>query len=229
MSTTPAQIIEGAYRRSKLAAPGKLATESTEGLATVHASLRAMFMIAARINPMYFGRVDAVVVAGGGWPRPADAESVFYMQHAGADVVVVPLWDRQAARSEKAVYRLAGTYYSAGNDGDPVDGVLHIWHSRHPAIGTLTDPLDEGWPEAHNDLLELETAIYLAVKDGRAEEIGGLINQRDRALRLFLAHLEHETTNEVRRFSRRFAPDVTVIPLESLLAGGTTLQLARSA
>lgn len=226
MATTPAQIIEGAYRRSKLAGDGLLIEETTEGLATVNASVRSMFMIAARINPEYFGATAAVPFSAGGWPRPDTAESVFYMEHEGERVVVVPLVDRQAARAEKAVYRLARKYMPAGNDGDPEGGVLNVWHARLPvASDAVTTPIDEDWPEPHNDLLELETAIYLAVKDGRAEEVGGLVDQRDRALRLFLAHLEHETTNEVRRFSRRYAPDVSVVPMESLLAGGTNVRM----
>lgn len=226
MATTPAQIIEGAYRRSKLSSAGSLVDEATEGLAHVNASVRAMFMLAARINPTYFGDKKDVPFAGSGWARPSNAESVFYMQHAGAEVVVVPLWDRQAARSEKAVYRLARSYFSAGNADDPAAGVLTTWFSRHPVpSANVSAAIDALWPEPHNDLLELETAIYFAIKDGRAEEVPGLVNQRDRALRLFLAHLEHETTNEVRRFSRRYAPDVSVIPIESLLAGGTNVQV----
>jgi hypothetical protein len=123
-----------------------------------------------------------------------------------------------------------GTYFGAGNPGDPAAGNLTIWHSRLPAAAAnVNASLDVLWPESHNTLLEMETAIYLAIKDGRGEEVPGLVGQRDQVLRLYLAHLEHETAGEVRRMSRRYAADVSVVPIGSMLAGGTNVQMGAGA
>lgn len=224
--STAAQIYELGYAKSRKNQP-VITDADSDALAFVNRTVRAMFAVAARVNPTYFGAFDDVPFASGGWARPAGAESIFFLEHAGDEVAVVPHWDREAETSMKAVYRLGGVFLSAGNAGDPTSGDLRFYYADTAAdAATLATQIDSRWPGQYDELLALEVAIYLAIKDGRAEEIPGLIQQRDFWLRLFIAHLEHETVIERRRYGlvpRTLANNV--LPLGSLLAGGTTVQL----
>ena len=72
--------------------------------------------------------------------------------------------------------------------------------------------LDEDWDEAYNDLLILEVAIYLAMKDGRSEEVQMLKAERNTWAQLFGQFLQHSTANLQRRFGH-----VKIINVETLL------------
>ena len=228
MPTTVATILERAYAKSMKNAPDRLLADATEGVNIVNVSLRALFCIGARVNVFFFATEEEIAFGSGGWGRPAAAESVFHMEHEGEPVITVPFDDRAAEPTRKAVYRFGQVYRSAGNPGDPTSGTLTFYYSRHPAAaGAPADSLDAMWPTAFDPLLEHEVAIHVALKDGgREEEVAILRDGRDRWLRLFLAHLEHETINEYRRFGTvRYAPSDSVVPLASLLAGGTSVTL----
>jgi hypothetical protein len=224
--STAAQIYELGYAKSRKNQP-TITDEASDGLAFVNRTVRAMFAVAARVNPLYFGKYTDVAFASGGWARPAAAESIFFLEHAGDEVAVVPMWDKAAETSMKAVYRLGAAFTPAGNVNDPTSGSLRFYYADSSVDAALiTDPIDARWPTRFDELLALEVAIYLAVRDGREEERPGLVDQRDFWLRLFIAHLEHETVNERRRFNLRpRALATSVLPLGSLLAGGTTVQL----
>lgn len=217
---TPQQIILGAYGRSKLNNPGKIATESTELLGRVNQALTRCFRFAARINPEFFGKEDAVAFAASGWARPADAELVFWIEKDGAQVIVVPRWDRKADTGRPAVYRMGQQYKSAGNPSDPTAGSLTFCYARRPAAaGSLGATLDSAWPDAFAPLLELELAMFLALKDGRGDEMAVLKVDRDAHAQEFMTFLEHETVGEVRRFERT----LHLPPAGAALIGGASL------
>jgi hypothetical protein len=238
VTTTPEELMEAAYAKSMKNSPGQIASESTELLQVVIRTLRKFYSIAARVNPLYFA--DQTVVAAPGaaqpWPRPEGAESVFYItDSSGDEVVVVPFDDRTAESGKAAVYRVGKNYYSAGNanDPDPATDALTFWLSPRP-----TDPADfqsaisADWEEAYNELIVLELAAYLAKKDagttGRDVELTHLAEERDEWLRLFIMFLEHETANEVRRFGHVKRINIqTLVPLNDLLIGGTTVKIDR--
>jgi uridine phosphorylase len=82
------------------------------------------------------------------------------------------------------------------------------------------------WPDAYHALLDVETAIHLAIKDKRLDEVPVLAGQRDILLRMFVAFLEHSTVGELREYGQieSFSTG-TLVPLASLLAGPTSVEV----
>jgi hypothetical protein len=223
VTTTVQDILTGAYGRSTKNVPNLLANEATELLKMVTRALRGLYAYAARVNPTFFAESAAVPFASGGWPRPQTAESIFRLELASLqEVVVVPFDDRLAEPAEPAVYEVGQKFFPATLSApNPQSGNIIFWYSRTPAVPAgLGSTLDAQWTEQFNDLLMLEVAIYLALKDGRAAELGALQAERDNWIKLFVAFLEHATANERGRFSqvRRFTTK-TLVPIRSLLAG----------
>ncbi len=237
VTTTPRMILEGAYAKSTKNKPGTIATESTELLQVVIRSMRGLYAVAARVNPTFFAEEATVAAVSGAWPRPELAESIFRIERtttttggtgsAGDEVVVVPFDDRKAESGIGAVYRIGQNFKSAGNAPDPTGGDLKFFYSKRPTDpANLDATLDALWTEQFNELLILEVAIYLALKDARADEVVALRSDRDTWVRLFVAFLEHSEVNERRRHGhvRRFNTN-TLVPITSLLAGGSDLKL----
>lgn len=227
VTTTGQDILNMAIGRSRKNTPSKLATDATELLQLVIRSMRGLYAFAARINPTFFAESASVAFAGAGWAMPETAQSVWRIENpTGTEVVVVPVDDRAAEPSKPAVYRYGKTYRTAGNALDPVAGNLTFFYARRPTSPANLSPatLDAQWVEDFNELLGLEVAIYLALKDGRANELGPLTGDRDKWALLFANFLEHETTNEVRRFGHitRFNTP-SLVPVMSLLAGPAKL------
>lgn len=229
VTTTVQQIITGALTRSSKNSPGVIANNTSELVEVVRRSLTGLFTYAARVNPTYFADTQAVTLSGGVWVRPETAESIFRIEQSDStEVVVVPFDDRKAELGMPAVYRFGQKFRSAGNPLDPTTGDLTFFFSKRPAVVTaLSDVIDPLWNESYNDLLISEVAIYLALKDGRADEIADLRADRDKWAMLFTAFLEHETVGERRRFGlvNRYAT-ASIVPLNSLLAGGAASQAA---
>jgi hypothetical protein len=234
VTTTPEDLIEAAYAKSLKNNPGQIATESTELLQLVIRMLRKFYAISARVNPTYFASSSQVAAPGSGlpWARPEGAESIFRIENpSAAEVVVVPFDDRTAEEGKPAVYRMGKNFYEAGNtpDPDPASDALTFWYTKRPTDpANLTATIDATWEEQFNELVILEIAAYLSNKDGRAEELGQLAAERDDWLRMFIMFLEHETANERRRFGhlRRFNT-MSLVPLNDLLVGGTTVKIDR--
>lgn len=234
VTTTPKALMESAYAYSMKNNPGQIATESTELLQLVIRTIRKFYSIAARVNPIYFAE-SAVVTAPGGvapWVRPEGAESIFRLETSGgAEIVLVPHFDREAESGLAAVYQMGKSFYEAGNanDPDPTTDSIRFWYSRRPDDpATITSTIDSQWEEAHNALLILEIAAYLALKDKRTEEVQFLAAQRDEALRLFIMYLEHETVGVRNRWGHiRTFNTQSLVPLNDLLIGGTTVKLDR--
>jgi hypothetical protein len=215
VTTTVQDILDAAYSRSTQNNPGTIATESTELLSVVQRALDGTYAMAARINPTFFAAESQVAAPGAGlpWARPELAEAIFRIENAGVEVVVVPYDDRTAEAGLPAVYEWGQGFYEAGNAGDPDDtaDALDFFYATRPATLTLlTSTLDSMWREQFNELLVLEVAIYLAVKDGaaqsRATELTALVAERLRWANRFCSHLEHATPIQRRRFGhvRRF-------------------------
>lgn len=202
VSTTVTDIIVAALAKSTKNRVNAIATSATELTAAAYRAICGAFSLAAGIDPSFFGKSASVAAAGGAWPYPEDAESIFRIETvAGAEVALVPQDDKGAERVRPAVFRVGRSFYSAGNAGDPAGVNLTFWYSKRPALLTLvTDVLDSMWLEAYNELLVLDLAIYLAVKDGRDDEAQLLGAERAKWIELFSAHIMHATVNEVRRF-----------------------------
>lgn len=227
--TTPQDILNGAYAKSLKNRPGAIASESSELLQLVIRATRGLYAAAARINPTFFAESAVVAFAAGGWARPQNAEAVFRIENpTPAEVVVVPFEDRRAEPGLPAVYSFGQLYRPASAGApDPQAGNLTFFYAKRPTDpATLATALDALWTEQFNELLILEVAIYLAIKDGRDSEVVNYKVDRDRWANLFFAFLEHETLNERRRFGQvaRFNTK-SMMPVWSLLAGGSAAQV----
>ena len=235
VTTTPRNIIDAAYAKSMKNKPGTIATESTELLQLVIRSLRGLYSVAARVNPTFFAEDNDITLATGAWARPETAESIYRIErvsgttggtgNAGDEVAVVPFDDKKAEEGMNAVYEFGQEFKTAGNALDPTGGDLKFYYAKRPTDpASLTATLDALWQESYNELLILETAIYLAMKDTRGDEIGNLKGERDVWAGLFIAFLEHCTANERRRFGHLHTiVTKRLIPLNALFAGGANL------
>lgn len=228
MPTTAKQILLAAYPKSMKNKPGAIAAESTELLGVVTRALQAVFTAAARVNPYFFASSREVDFAAPGWRRPTDAESIYRIELPnGTEVLPVDPEDRTMEAGMPCVYELGQVFRPAGNPLDPAAGKLVFSFSKAADVpANLDAALDPMWVERHNELLNLEVAIYLAMKDGRGEEIPALVQQRDARLRLFFAFLEHATANVRKRYNHfNRINTASMIPLHSLFAGGTSVEL----
>lgn len=235
VTTTPREIINAAYAKSMKNKPGTIATESTELLQLVIRALRGLYAVAARVNPTFFAEDADVTLGSGAWDRPLTAESIYRIErvsgttggtgNAGDEVVVVPFDDKTAEEGMNAVYEFGQKFFTAGNSLDPTGGDLKFYYSMRPADpANLAATLDPLWQESYNELLILETAIYLAMKDTRGEEVKDLKGERDVWAGLFIAFLEHSTANLRARFGQehKFITK-RLVPLNALFAGGANL------
>jgi hypothetical protein len=164
--STVASLIDAAFNRSLKARPAQF-NEPVELLSIVKRSVLECFIAAAAVDPKFFGKQAAVAFASGGWAIPADSLSVFRIENGSASrVVEVPLHDRGADVAQPAVYRLGGSFYGAGNAGDPTSGNLTLFYARTPvqpaATSDSTDPaLAADWDEIH----VLALYIHMVEKD----------------------------------------------------------------
>ena len=203
MATTPREIIEAAYAKSLKNQPGAIASDA-ELLGQVIRVTRKYYAGAARINPWFFGESASVAWDGTTWPRPDTAEAVFRLEQSGVEVVVVPSDDRAAEATSPSVSRLGQAYYPAGNATDPAASPVDFFYSRRPTDpASLDATIDSSWPEQFNELLILDIAVYLAVKDGQQEDLMNYGPQLQEWQMLYRMFLEHETSNERRRTGQR--------------------------
>ncbi len=226
MPTTYEDIIINAHGYSSKNRADKIATASGELLALVHRAVRGLYMAAARINPEYWGAVEDVAYNGGvsGWVRPTNALSVFHITEGigGQLVQVVPLTDLTAETAAPSVYLLGRVYRVAASDAGPsTSATLAMYYTRLPAVPTaITDEIDEMWEQSFDNFLSIESAIYLALKDGRLDEAAALQTERAKEAQLFIEFLEVATPSTVHRFGQpRRAALPSILPL---LAGGSS-------
>lgn len=233
VTTTPRSIIEAAYAKSLKNKAGTIATEGTELLQLVIRIFRSLYAGAARINPLFFSESPSVAFAGSGWARPEGAQLIYRLEAGngsgfavGTEVIVVPFDQRNAEPGKPAVYRLGQVYRPASGSAtvapiSPQAGSLTFFYSKRPTTpATLDTTVDPLWIEDFNEIPILRVARFLAMKDGRAEEVGAIESELNDWVTQFIAFLEHETVGEIRNYGHvwRFnAP--SLIPVVSLLSG----------
>lgn len=194
----PRDIITAAHGLSTKNRPGQIATDATELLRVFVRAFRGLWAFAARINPEFFGKDAAVVPAANLWTRPADAELIWLIENAaGKEVAVVPRTDKLAESGLPSITRYGQRFRPLGLAPGPLgtDTLTFFYSMIAPAPATIDTVADALWPTHFDPLLVFEVGLYLAVKDGRAEEIAGLATERDKWAELFAAFLEHETAN----------------------------------
>lgn len=228
---TVQDVLDRAFARSRRFVPEGVGMTASpaELVPAVQDSLYALFQIAARVNPAFYGasRTVAYDAVAGGWPRPGDAEAIERIERAdGEEVVVVPMDQQAAEEGFPSVYRWGRIYKPAAVTTGPNAGeALTFYFSRVPnALVDENSVIDSAFPESHRTLLELDVAIRLALKDGgltAGETLAPLVEERREALLRYVAFLEHETIEERRDYGlvRKFSTN-TLVPLHTMLAGG---------
>lgn len=232
VTTTPRDIIDAAYPRSKKNKPGLNAAESTELRLLVGRALRSIYTAAARVNRFFFADEQQVAYQAPGWARPENAESIIGIRKTtGAPVITVDPLDRNMEPDLAAVYEIGQIFRAPGNPQDPTpaDSLVFVFAKAADIPASLTATLDPTWVERFNDLLIDEVAIYLAMKDienQRQAEATMLRQDRDAKLAQFFAFLEHATPDVRKRFDHyNIINNAQMIPITSLFAGGTSVQL----
>jgi hypothetical protein len=222
MATTYNDIIIAAHGYSSKSRPDQIATRQTELLGLASRAVRGLFAAASRLNPEYWGTSAVVAHDGAGWPRPLNAQSVFLIKRTSdlKDVAIVPFDDPAAELSRPAVYFLGRKYRIAASPLGPITGDnLTIFYSRLPNVpSNLTDVIDGEWEESFDNFLAVEIAIYLALKDGRLDEVETLKPAQMNEARLFVEFMQYATPSTSYRFGQpRRANLPSIMPL---LAGG---------
>lgn len=224
MPTTYQDIIIAGHGYSTKNRPDQIATKATELLALASRAVRGIYAVASRVNPEYFGDVLSQPYVGGvsGWPRPAQAQTVFHIEVGvgGPECAVVPLNDRTAELSKPAVYHLGKVYRSAASSlGPTAADALALYYSKLPAKpAAITDAIDSTWEETFDNFLAMEVGIYLALKDGRIDEVQALLPDRAKEAQLFIDFLTFATPITSYRHGQ---PRMVALPsLMPLLAGG---------
>ena len=207
--STVTDLIVAAFGRSARNQATDLATRSTELLAVVRRSFAAYYSLAARINPEYVGATLTIPLVAGAYLRPATVEIVWKIQtQAGAVVAVIPPDDLTMEPGVPAVYRLGRAYYPAGRANDPTPPLTFYCAIRAPVLTAVTDALPLSWDEQFNDLVILDLAQYLALKDARPDELPALAAEHAAWVTLFTNFLRHETTAMRRRWGQPGTPTI---------------------
>jgi hypothetical protein len=233
VATSAETIIVAALGRSAKNRPDYLATKAGELLEHCARALASCYAVAARINPTFFAAQATVPYSPtpGGWFRPVNAESVFQVEHNLSGRCDVVPFDDASSTGRPRLYEVGQVFYSLGNTGQstgvadpPQSGNLVFLFSEAPAtLTSLGQVFGSTWPDRFNQLLVDEVAIYLALKDGRQEEIGELKANRDGWLKLFVTFLEHENAATVFRHQPRSFADPGQVKQGDLFAGGTSV------
>jgi hypothetical protein len=228
--TTPRDILLAAFGFSTKNRPADVAAKADELMAVQMRAMKGLYLFAARINPEFFADSSAINFTAGApgyWLRPAAALSIWRIEDvASTEVIVVPRSQRTADVGRPALWRLGQKYYSAGNALDPVGGALTFFYSARPVTpATVDTAFDALWPTDFDPLLVLETAMYLAIQDGRVDEAASIAASRDKWAALFATFLEVEQVNVVYQYgnSRNYnLPELIQSVLASVPGGVAT-------
>lgn len=219
VTTIGQDIYNGALAKSSKNEPGNFGT--AEIIARINRRLQGLYQVASLVNPNFFAETASVVEASSVWARPEEAQTIVRIENATpVEVAVVPYDDQQAEPSMFSVYEWGQEFLAVTNAAGTTSGNLTFWYSRRPTdIANLTPAtLDAQWREDYNELLILELAIDLSLKDGRTGEAETLKGDRNEWLQRYVAFLRNTTANERRRFGHRRR--ISINELIPLLAGG---------
>lgn len=207
MATTAKDLIEAAWGRSTANDPISLATRK-ELIGALQRKLKQVYSLAIRRNPFYFAKSSNVVGAASKYAVPTDAEAVIAIEDAtGGRVHIVPFFDKKGEQPPR-VYRLGRDYISVGEASDPgaadtltfVYGYLHADLDPEAAWDDAANTLEADWPEQFNDIMVVDLAQYLAIKDGVRGDLNALAHEEEKIMAVFEDHLDHAYQGTVARF-----------------------------
>lgn len=212
MADTAQTIIEAAYLRSTANAPGKLATdqELINHLDRVHQGYCALLAVAAperwvqSTTVAWTGTFPAPAITGA---LPTDIIDIHRIEDAnGNEITLGPVAEKARAWTLTVpfVWRSAAQLMSQQRALDPKNGdTSTVWYLAAPAtIATLSSTIDTRFPLRHEQLLILDLAIYLSLKDveeDRKDEMDRLKSERDAHYAAFerLTGVVHTATQTV--------------------------------
>lgn len=194
----PIDIITSALGYSTKNRPEWATSKETQLFDTLMRAMRGLYLVAASVNPSRFGKSAAVNYAAG-WTTPADCNSIYYIENGNGDeVIVVPVEQKQADRSRPAIYQEGVKFFGAGNTIDPSGGALTFHYAmKATKPANVNTDFSAEWNTDFDALLTVESAIYMAVQDGRADEAGAWVGSRDSWVKQFVGWLEMETVPRV--------------------------------
>lgn len=234
VTTTPRDLINAAYAKSLKNKANTIASESGELLQLAIRTIRMLYAGAARVNPYYFSESAIVAFNSPGWARPEGAQLIYRVEIgtgvtslvAGTECAIVPFESKAIEPGKPALFRFGQIFrpVSASATVAPISpqlGNLVFFYSRRPTTpASLDSTVDALWIEDFNEIPILRIARYLAIKDGRSDELPGLEAELTEAAQGFIAFLEHETANEIRSYGHvgRFNTP-SLVPVMSLITG----------
>lgn len=219
------EILTGAYAHNHSITPNKAIVDATEGLQLIIRAMNGMSLFASSINPAAISGRDEVAFDTDGWPRPEDALVVFYREDEdGVEVALVPIDNRAAELELPAVYFWGNKYYRSNDIGPEDDAPLIMFYGKKlESPANLAATIDAAWPEAFNELLQLEVAILMNIKL-RMDVTDQLRAERDRWAQMFIAWLERMDIGLRSQFSssRLLSPNAKKSAAQ-FLAGGSAI------
>lgn len=222
-------VLDDAYGLSLKTQPDDVATAHPELTGAIFRSLQALYTIAASVNPTFFGSEtnETAPGANNGWPKPADAESIFYVEDpAGDEVITVRIGEWEVEPERPKVYSLGGELHTVGGtpDPDPATDALRIFYATgpSPAPTAVSDALPGDFPESHAQILVYQVGMYIATKDigSQGEELQVIRRERDAALSRFIRRLELDLANVRSQFQQAtYAESQSIVSHRALLDG----------
>lgn len=210
--TTVQQLMEAGYLRSTANDAGKIA-DDPELIPFLNRTYQHYAALLATAAPERW-----VSVVSGTWQAgpppfytlPADVIDIHRIEDGtGNQIHLFPVREKgRAWVVAPACWREGPNLKSRAQTGDPSPGdAVTLWVLDAPAtLAAAGSSLDPRWPVRHDELLVLDVAIYLSVKDeGRpVEEYNELIAERKLARQAFYAlngivHTATETPHDPRR------------------------------
>jgi hypothetical protein len=175
--TTAQSLIESAYSRSTSNDAGKLAGDG-ELLLHLNRKYQSLYAIMAAFggdNSLastvlnFLGAPQAVAAL------PADVIDIIRLEQSnGAKAYLIPANEKDRSwHLAPSMYRQGNSIISRGLAGDPVNGTsIILYHLDAPAaLSALASSVDTRFPVRYEEILVLDLAIYLSVKDeGRSEK-----------------------------------------------------------
>lgn len=193
MPATVQQIIEAGYIRSTRNTPGVTA-QDPELIGFLNRVYAAYFLLMAKASPDRFRSELPVALAGAPAAAaiPATVRDIVYAEDAtGAEVSVVPR--EEAGRSwhlAPCLIWIGSSVRSRAQTGDPVAGatITLLVLLAASTLTALTDTLDARFTDEYLELLILEIAVYLAIKDPNrdSDEVKQMGEERAAAQAAFL-------------------------------------------
>ncbi len=186
------EIKKAAYNCSSRSQEDRSATDE-ELLNVLNSRIARAFTEGHAINPWAFLAQVAVKSNGQVWARPTDAAVVLRIEQNDEpkEVAVVPFDQQNIERGLPSVYRMGNQYWPVLRN-PRLSGSLNFWYAKAPTAmpsGPKAE-IDPLYPHGHERRLVLELAIYMANKDGRAEDAALLKQELEMEVQRFVQALK---------------------------------------